>query len=108
MKKYLISFCFLTVFATLFSYGQSDKWAEGYIIDNNNDTVYGLTKKRKHRYYYKVDFKERADGKKKLYMVEDLKAYKWGDELYDKVLLKIAGLRTLEAIISGKLLNKDI
>ncbi|MFH1321250.1 MAG: hypothetical protein ABII90_11455 [Bacteroidota bacterium] len=68
---------------------QDIKWQEGYIITVYNDTIYGMTKKRRSDCYSEVGFKGYEDGKKKIYTAREIVYYKWSNELYRSVFIPL-------------------
>ncbi len=56
-------------------------WQPGYVVLNNNDTLYGTIKKKQILRLDKIDFKENGSNKRKPYYFNDLKSFMCNDQL---------------------------
>ncbi|MEP7237215.1 MAG: hypothetical protein ABI685_05110 [Ferruginibacter sp.] len=68
----------LLLFIPLIDFAQSPDFEEGLIIKNNNDSIYGLIKKRNQNPYYaytEIKFKSSDGGKIEIFTPDSVKEY---------------------------------
>ncbi len=79
-KKILILITFITI--GKLTYSQPD-FREGFIIKNNNDTIYGLIEfKENSSNFRKCIFKKEVNLKKEVFSATDIKAYRYNNSKY--------------------------
>ena len=82
----------LILILSAFSLSAQKTFQPGYIVNNNNDTIYGSIRDRKDapfaKIYNKIRFKNGKDFTKK-YSPEKINGYKAGERLYESLWLDI-------------------
>ena len=80
--KYLIAIGILVFLSIIRLNAQSD-FRNGYIIDNNNDTIHGLIDyKGNHANAKKCIFKKDNNSQNQIFTPEEIKGYRFTDSKY--------------------------
>ena len=93
--KYLI--IALALFPVAVSAQSITGYSNGFVVKNNNDTLYGLVKIRNafpYQIYNDVHFKNDADSKPALFLPEDITGFSIGNEVYESK--SVLSVRTTE------------